>query len=89
MLFIMAMPQYKVVYLSQQLLRRTMRSVCQQINQSLLMVPKMETSQHNPYKLEYPCSMNLNEVAMPQYKPSEVSRLQDKSKSIANERAMS
>ena len=49
----------------------------------------METSQHNPYKLEYPCSMNLNEVAMPQYKPSEVSTLQDKSKSIANERAMS
>ena len=33
--------------------------------------------------------MNVNEVAMPQYKPSEVTMLQDKSKSIINERAMS
>ena len=33
--------------------------------------------------------MNMNEVAMPQYKPSEVFMLQDKSKFIANERAMS
>ena len=33
--------------------------------------------------------MNVNEVGMPQYKPFEVSTLQDKSKSIANERAMS
>ena len=50
---------------------------------------KIETSQHNPYELKSPCSMNVNEVAMPQYKPSEVSILQDKSKFIANERAMS
>ena len=33
--------------------------------------------------------MNVNEVAMPQYKPSEVTILQDKSKFIANERATS
>ena len=59
------------------------------INQSLLLVLKMETSQHNPYESESPCSMNVNEVGMPQYKPFEVSTLQDKSKSIANERAMS
>ena len=66
-----------------------MRSVCQQINQSLLMVPKMETSQHNPYKSESPSSMSTNELAMPQYKPSEVTMLQDKSKSITNERVVS
>ena len=50
---------------------------------------KMETSKHNPYELESSCSISANEVAMPQYKPSEVSMLQDKSKFIANERAMS
>ena len=33
--------------------------------------------------------MNVNELAMPQYKPSEVFMLQDKSKSITNERPMS
>ena len=66
-----------------------MRSVRQQINQSLLLMLKMETSQHNPYESKSPRSMNMNEVAMPQYKPSEVSMLQDKSKSIPNERAMS
>ena len=66
-----------------------MCSVRQQINQSLLMMLKMETSQHNPYESKSLCSMNMNEVVMPQYKPSEVSMLQDKSKSIANERAMS
>ena len=65
-----------------------MRSVCQQINQSLLLVSKMETSQHNPYESESPGSMNVNEVAMPQYKSSGVTMLQDKSKSITDERAM-
>ena len=48
----------------------------------------METSQHNPYESESPCSMSTNELAMPQYKPSEVTMLQDKSKSIIDERAM-
>ena len=33
--------------------------------------------------------MSVNEVAMPKYKPFEVSTLQDKSKSITNERVMS
>ena len=66
-----------------------MPSVHQQINQSLLLVLKLETSQHNPYKSESPCSMNVNEMAMPQYKPSEVPMLQDKSKVNANERVMS
>ena len=66
-----------------------MPSVHQRINQSLLMVPKMETSQHNSYELESSCSINVNEVAMPQYKPSEMFMIQDKSKFIANERAMS
>ena len=33
--------------------------------------------------------MSTNEVAMPQYKPSEVTMLQDKSKSITNERVVS
>ena len=66
-----------------------MRSVHQQINQSLLLMLKMETSQHNPYESKSSCSMNMNEVAMPQYKPSEVSMIQDKSKSIVNERVMS
>ena len=47
---------------------------------------KTETSQHNPYESESQGFMNVNEVAMPQYKPSEVTTLQDKSKSIANER---
>ena len=88
-LSIRAMPQYKIVYPSQQPFRRIMPSVRQQTNQSLLLVPKMETSQHNPYESESLGSMNMNEVAMPQYKPSKVSMLQDKSKSIANERAMS
>ena len=66
-----------------------MPSTGQQINQSLLLMLKMETSQHNPYESKSPRSMNMNEVAMPQYKPSEVSMLPDKSKSIVNERAMS
>ena len=69
---------------SQQLLTKTMPSVGQQMDQSLLLVPKMETSQHNPYESKSSCSMNVNEVGMPQYKPFEVSTLQDKSKSIAN-----
>ena len=59
------MSQYKVVYSSQQLLREIMSSVRPQINQSLLLVPKMETSQHNPYESESPSSMNVNEMAMP------------------------
>ena len=42
-----------------------MRSVRQQINQSLLLMLKMETSQHNPYELESSCSISANEVAMP------------------------
>ena len=66
----MDMPQYKVVYPSQQPLRRIMPSVCQQINQSVLLVPEMETSQHNAYESESLGSMNVNEVTMPQYKPS-------------------
>ena len=32
--------------------------------------------------------MNVNEMAMPQYNPFEVPMLQDKSKSIANEKTM-
>ena len=43
-----------------------MPSVGQQINKSLLLVPKMETSQHNPYESESLGSMNVNEVAMSQ-----------------------
>ena len=66
-----------------------MPSVGQQMDQSLLLVPKMETSQHNPYESESPSSMNVNEVAVPQYKSSGVTMFQDKSKSITNERAMS
>ena len=58
-----------------------MPSVRHQINQSLLLMPKMETSQHNPYESKSLCSMNVNKVAMPQYKQSEVFMLQDKSKS--------
>ena len=50
---------------------------------------KMETSRYNLYESESPCSMNVNEMAMPQYKPSEVPMLQDKSKVNANERVMS
>ena len=65
-----------------------MPSIRQQINQSLLLVPIMETSQHNPYESESPSSMSTNELAMPQYKPSEVTMLQDISKSITDERAM-
>ena len=65
-----------------------MPSIRQRINQSLPLVLKMETSQHNSYELESPSSMSTNELAMPQYKPSEVTVLQDKSKSITNERAM-
>ena len=49
----------------------------------------MKISQHDPYESESSCSMSANEVATPQYKPSEVTMLQDKSKSITNERAMS
>ena len=82
------MSQYKVVYSSQQLLRDIMSSVRPQINQSLLLVPKMETCQHNPYESESPSSMNVNEMDMPQYKPFEMPMFQDKSKYIANERAM-
>ena len=59
------MPYCKVVYPSQQLLREIMSSVRPQINQSLLLVPKMETSQHNPYESESPGSMNVNEMTMP------------------------
>ena len=66
-----------------------MPSIRQKINQSQLPLPKMKISQHNPYELETSCYMNVNEVAMPQYKPSEVTMLQDKSKSIINERFMS
>ena len=66
-----------------------MPSIRQPINQSLLLVLKMETSQHNSYELESPSSMSTNELAMPQYKPSEVTMLQDKSKSITDEKAMS
>ena len=33
--------------------------------------------------------MNVNEMTMSLYKPFEVTRLQDKSKSITNDRAMS
>ena len=40
----MDMPQYKVVYPSQQPLRRIMPSVRQQINQYVLLVPEMEAS---------------------------------------------
>ena len=65
-----------------------MPSICQQINQSLLLMPIMETSQHNPYESKSPSSMSTNELAMPQYKPSEVTMLQDKSKSITDERTM-
>ena len=45
----------------------------------------METSQHNPYELESPGSM----MAIPLYKSSKVTMLQDKPKFITNERAMS
>ena len=48
----------------------------------------METSQHNPYESESPSSMSTNGLAMPQYKPSKVTMLQNKSKSITDERAM-
>ena len=60
----MAMPHYKVVYSSQQLLRKIMPNVRQKINQSLLLVLKMETSQNNPYELVSLGPMNVNEVAM-------------------------
>ena len=76
-LSILAMPQCKVVYSSQQ------------INQSLLLVLKMETSQHNPYESESLSSMSTNELAMPQYKPSEMIMLLGKSKFITNERVIS
>ena len=66
-----------------------MPSVCQQINQSQLPPLKRKISQHDPYESESLCSMSTNEVAMPQYKPSEVTMLQDKSKSITNERVVS
>ena len=66
-----------------------MPSVCQQINQSQLPPLKRKISQHDPYESKSPCSMSTNEVAMPQYKPSEVTMLQDKSKSITNERVVS
>ena len=62
---IMAMPQCKVVHPSRQLLRKTMPSIRQRIDQS----------QHNPYESESPGSMNVNEVAMPQCKPPEVTML--------------
>ena len=52
-----------------------MPSTGQRINQSLLLVLTMETSQHNPYESESPGSINVNEVAMPQYKPPEVTML--------------
>ena len=37
-----------------------MPSIRQQIHQSLILVLKMETSQHNPYESESQCSMNVN-----------------------------
>ena len=37
---------------------------------------KTKTSQHNPYESESQGSMNVNEVAMPQYKLPEVTMLQ-------------
>ena len=43
----------------------------------------METSQYDPYESESPCSMNVNEMDMPQYKPFEMPMFQDKSKYIA------
>ena len=52
-----------------------MPSVCQQINQSQLPPLKRKISQHDPYESESLCSMSTNEVAMPQYKPSEVTML--------------
>ena len=66
-----------------------MPSTGQQIDQSLLLLPKMETSQRNPYELESPSSMNVNEMAIPLYKSFGVTMLQDKSKPITNERVMS
>ena len=65
-----------------------MPSIRQQINQSQVPLPKMIISQHDPYKSESPGSMNVNEVAMPQYKSSKVTMLRDKSRSIIDERAM-
>ena len=65
-----------------------MPSIRQQINQSQLPLPKTKISQYNPYESETSCYMNVNEVAMPQYKPSEVTMLQGKSKSITDEKAM-
>ena len=53
-----------------------MDSARQQINRSLLLMPKMETSRHSPYESKSPSYMNVNEVAMPQYKPPEVTMLQ-------------
>ena len=79
-LSISAMPQYILVNKYWEI----MPSIHQQINQSQLPLPKMKISQHNPYESETSCYMNVNEVAMPQYKPSEVTMLPDKSKSIAN-----
>ena len=87
-LSIPAMPQCKVMYSSQQLLRKIIPSMGEQINQSLLLMLKMETSQHNPYESESLSFMSTNELTMPQYKPFEPTMLQDKSKSIIDERAM-
>ena len=50
---------------------------------------KMETSRYNLYESESSCSMNVNEMTMSLYKPFEVTRLQDKSKFITYDRAMS
>ena len=73
------MPQRKAVYPSQQLLKKIMLVyVSKSINQSLLLVLKMEIIH----------TMSTNELAMPQYKPSEMIMLQDKLKSITDERAM-
>ena len=76
------------MYSSQQLLRKIIPSMGEQINQSLLLMLKMETSQHNPYESESLSFMSTNELTMPQYKPFEPTMLQDKSKSIIDERAM-
>ena len=65
-----------------------MPSIHQQINQSQVPLPKMIISQHDPYESESSGSMNTNELAMPQYEPSEVTMLQGKSKSITDEKAM-
>ena len=51
-------------------------SVSKSTNQSISTPgAKTETSQRNLYESESPSSMNVNVVAMPQYKPTEVTML--------------